>query len=112
MEPLEISSLTIAAFNNLLKENGAEGKKVRIALAGMGCHGPQFTMGVDEVKDNDEIIQKENLTFLIDKDVLSQFGGFTFKCAEENGTDGFSLEPYVKIAGGCGSCGGGCHCEE
>lgn len=108
-----MSSLAIAEFKKLLEENNIKEKSVRINLAGMGCSGPQFNIVVDVKNDNDEVILKEDLTFLINKEVLSQFGGFTFKCAQENGIDGFSLEPYVKISGGCGgSCGGGCNCGD
>lgn len=111
METLEMSSLAIAEFKKLLQENNIEEKTVRINLAGMGCGGPQFNIVVDVQNDNDEVILKEDLTFLINKEVLAQFAGFTLKCAEENGIDGFSLEPYVKVSGGCGGgCGGGdCH---
>lgn len=104
-----MSDVAYVDFKKLLEDNNVENNTVRINLAGMGWSGPVFNLVLDEQKDSDEVETVKDINFLIDKGVVSDFGGFEITCEAENGR-GLSLEPIVKTeGGGCSSCGGGCH---
>jgi hypothetical protein len=45
------------------------------------------------------------MKFLLDKDLVNQFGSLTLKSGRENGRGGFSIEPEIKAES---DCGGGC----
>jgi HesB-like selenoprotein len=109
MNIVTMSDIAYDEFLDSLKENGVKDNILRIHLAGMGCSGPVFNLVIDEEKPNDEVVKIHDVTFLIDKNLVSQFVGFVIECSEENGLGGFSLEPIVKPdTGGCSTCGG-CH---
>ncbi|MPM66970.1 hypothetical protein SDC9_113884 [bioreactor metagenome] len=50
------------------------------------------------------------MNFLVDKDLVNQYGGFVMKSSQENGLNGFSLDPVFKEddGDGCSTCSG-CH---
>ncbi|WP_125153029.1 HesB-like protein [Clostridium rectalis] len=109
MSLVHMSDLAYEEFKNFLETNNVKTNLIRIHLAGIGCSGPAFNLVLDHKRANDEIAEIKNITFLIDNDVIAQFGGFELKCAKENGIGGFSLEPLIKYEGSdCSTCGG-CH---
>lgn len=69
-----------------------------------------FNLVLDEQGKNDEVTTIGDLTFLVDKDLVAQFGGFELTSAEENGLGGFNLHPLIKDedGDGCSTCSG-CH---
>ena len=111
MEAVNMSSVAYEEFKKFLKENNVTTNIIRINLAGVGWGGPVFNLVLDEQKANDEVTKIEDTTFLVDKDLIAQYGGFTLTCAEENGMGGFSLQPMIQNnddEDGCSTCSG-CH---
>ena len=109
MSIVKMSPEAYKDFKGLLDDNKVENNTVRIIFAGMACSGPMFNLTIDEKKENDEVITIEEATILVDKQLVSEFGGFTVTCESENGM-GLFIEPVIKPeGGGCASCGGGCH---
>lgn len=50
------------------------------------------------------------INFIVKKDLVEEYGGFTILSSEENNGRGLSLKPnQAPESDGCGSCGGGCH---
>ena len=49
-----------------------------------------------------------DITFIAESKLVDEFGGFKLLSSEENDGRGLSLKPVIEVAGGCGSCGGGC----
>ena len=93
----------------LKSELNKKGKSaVRIVIQGIGWGGPKLGLVLDEQKENDDVTKIEDVTILVDKSLVEDFGGFNITCEAENGR-GLSLEPVVKAEGGCSSCGGSCH---
>ncbi len=110
MSIINISDSAYKEFRELLTANDIAETTVRIALAGYGCSGPRFGLMVDEKGENDIAETVNDLTFLVEKEMIDEYEGFNILSDEENGGGGMSLRP-VKIdesAGGCSSCGGGC----
>ena len=109
MSAVKMSEAAYKDFLDLLKENDINSDTVRLVLAGQGCGGPSFGLVLDEQKDTDLVTTINEKTFLVDKELNSEFGTFTIKSGDENGYGGFSVEPEKTSGGGCSSCSGGCH---
>lgn len=108
MTAVKMSDIAYDEFIKLLKENDIDSKVIRIYLAGMGCSGPAFNLVIDEQKENDLVEEIKDLKFLVEKDLVAQFGSFTLKSGSENGRGGFSIETEIKPESSCGGCTG-CH---
>ncbi|KAJ49584.1 HesB-like selenoprotein [Clostridium tetanomorphum] len=110
MNAINMSDIAYDEFKKFLEEHNVVHNLIRINLAGMGCGGPIFNIVIDSEKSNDTVTKIHDLTFLVDKDLIAEFGGFTLTCAEESGIDGFSLHPMIQNDDdyGCSTCSG-CH---
>lgn len=65
-------------------------------------------MALDEPNNNDTIVEKNNLTFCIDNELLSSVKSVTVDMTYM----GFDIEPEIPLTtdgagGGCGSCSSG-----
>lgn len=110
MQKITISNEAYTEFVSFLKENNIEKYSIRINFAGQACSGPIFNITVDENIAEDDIVEKVNdVDFIINKNLIEDFGGFIILSTEENEGRGLSLKPLIGGEGGCGSCGGGCH---
>lgn len=106
---VNMSEIAYAEFKELLTTNNIDCNVIRLYLAGMGCSGPAFNLVVDEIKENDAVSQIKDLMFIVDKDLVNQYGSFTLISGSENGRGGFSIETEIQPeGGGCAGCGGGC----
>ena len=109
MKNLTISEQAYNEFKEFLVENKVESFNIRINLAGMACSGPVFNITVDEATDDDATEVVNDITFVMEKRLIDEFGGFIILSSEENNGNGLTLDPVIQPEGGCGSCGGGCH---
>lgn len=109
MANVSINEVAYKEFKNFLDENKVEGYNIRINLAGSGCSGPVFNISVSTATESDVTEKVNDLTFIVEKSLIEEFGGFTIISSEENGGRGLSLKPVIQPEGGCSSCGGGCH---
>lgn len=110
MKNITISDDAYKEFKEFLDDNKVEGYNVRINLAGYACSGPAFNISVSEATDADVTEQVNEITFIAEKSLIDEFGGFIILSTEENQGRGLSLKPVIESeSGGCGSCGGGCH---
>jgi len=97
-------------FKEFLDENNVEGYNVRINLAGYGCSGPAFNISISEVREDDVTEVINEITFIMEKTLINDFGGFLILSSEENEGKGISSKPLIQPEeSGCSSCGGGCH---
>lgn len=101
-------------FKELLDDVKVESYNVRIGLDRVGCSGPIFGVYIDEATDNDDIEKINEVTFIVEKSLNEEYGGFIIVSSEENGGNGVGLKPVVQpsqdgCGGGCSGCGGGCH---
>ena len=98
-----------------MKDNNIS-SSLRVALMQGGCSGPSLGLALDEKKSEDELFERQNLTFLVAKDLLEQCGGITVDYLDAGNRSGFSISssnPLPGAGSGCnsGSCGsGGCGC--
>lgn len=112
---LDITTEANEKLVEYLKDNNIT-SALRVLLMQGGCSGPSLGLALDEEKKQlDERFQRQDLTFLIDKELLRQCGGVTIDYIDSGSRSGFSVRSSKPLpgGGGCssGSCGsGGCGC--
>ncbi len=112
---LEVTAQAIEKLTEYLQANNIS-SPLRLALMQGGCSGSSLGLALDEKKQTDELFTRQNLTFLVEKDLLQQCGSITVDYAEAGNRSGFTItsaKPLPDTGGGCnpGSCGsGGCGC--
>jgi len=78
---------------------------LRVFIAGAGCSGPQLGMALDEPGENDEIIETEGFTFLIEKPLLAEAKPIKVDYVVTPQGEGFIISSGMKKTS---ECGGGC----
>lgn len=112
---LEVTAQANEKLVAYMKDNSIT-SSLRIMLMQGGCSGPALGLALDEEKPLDELFQQQDLTFLIEKDLLQQCGSITVDYIESGSRSGFSIRSATPLpssgsgcsSGGCGS--GGCGC--
>lgn len=108
MKSILISNEAYQEFKVFLDENKVESYNIRINYGGTACSGPRFNITIDEKKEDDIVEQVQDITFMIDKNLVDEFGGFMILSSEENEGRGMTLRAVLQPEGDCGTCGG-CH---
>lgn len=103
-------------FKELLDNANVESYNIRISLDRIACNGPIFAVYEDEPTEDDDIEKVNEISFIVEKVLNNEYGGFIIVSNEENDGNGVGLKPVVQpdsgssgCGGGCGGCGGGCH---
>lgn len=101
-------------FKDLLDNAKVESYNVRINIERYGCSGPIFGVFIDAATEKDDVEKIKDITFIVEKSVNEQFGGFIIVSNEENNGNGVGLKPIVTPSSegcgdSCGGCCGGCH---
>ncbi len=111
-----IDNIAYKEFKELLDKTEVESYNVRIGLDRVGCSGPMFGVYIDEANDDDEVEVIKEITFISEKSLIEEYGGFIIVSSEENDGKGVGMKPVVTMTksssrgndSGCGGCGGGC----
>jgi HesB-like selenoprotein len=109
MKNVTISEEAYNEFKAFLEENEISDFNIRINFAGSACSGPIFNISVSKASDDDEIEKINDISFIYEKNLIDQFGGFIILSSEENEGRGLSLKPVIEPEGGCGGSCAGCH---
>ncbi len=101
-----LMQLTDAAAARLaaLYAGGEQGKLLRIAISTKGCSGMSYEMNwVDAPSANDEVVNAQGLTVLVDRKATLFLIGTTMDYKVDKLTAGFTFEnPNEKGRCGCG----------
>lgn len=115
MENIFIDEQAYKEFKALLDESKVDSYNIRISISHYTGRGPIFDIAVDTATEDDDVEVINDITFIVEKSILSKYGGFIIVSSEENNGDGLGLKPVVSPAedstgAGCGGCGsnGGC----
>ena len=99
--------VTDVAFNQLailIRESGDEGKGLRIFVENGGCAGLQYGMGLDYVKEGDEIMDHAGSKVSIDGESAHFLNGSTIDYADDLAGSGFRIQnPNAVRSCGCGT---------
>jgi Fe-S cluster assembly iron-binding protein IscA len=61
-------------------------------------------MALDELKEDDEVVKNDGITYLINKKLLEQVKPLTVDFIESAYGSGFSISSSLARGGACGSC--------
>lgn len=110
MKNIFISDVAYKEFKDLLDENNVESYNIRINISEYTCSGPIFDIMVNDATPSDHTEVINDITFIVEKTILAEYGGFIIVSSEENNGNGVGLKPVVipssGCSGECGSCGG------
>ena len=87
---------------------GKEPAPVRVFIHSGGCGGPQLAMAFDEIKNGDEVIEIDGITFVVEKELIEAVKPISVTFQEEGG---FAVESSLQLGGGgCSGCGSSSSC--
>ena len=89
----------------LESENAAEsGAGLRVGVRGGGCSGFQYSLALDEQRDDDQVFEHQGIRVLVDPASLRYVDGSTVDYTESFQGQGFEVQnPNVVSSCGCGS---------
>jgi Fe-S cluster assembly iron-binding protein IscA len=98
---IEVSEKTRSMFDTYFEKH--EKAAIRIYMAAGGCSGPKLSLGLDDPKETDEVLEVDGLTFVVDKSLFEEAKPFAI--------DGVGMGIKVKSSllldnGDCSSCDG------
>ena len=76
---INISTEALNELKNILSDKQLDGNVVRVFVSGMGWSGPQFNLSLDEVNEDDLSVEADNFTFVVEKELVDEFGTFEIK---------------------------------
>jgi iron-sulfur cluster assembly protein len=109
-----VSDKAAGQLTSLFNEQGKAGATLRVWVAGLGCSGYRYGMGIDEKEpeEGDQIFESNGVRLVIDPQSLSYMDGSTVNWVDEPDNSGFAIDnPNPAPAKQC-NCGGGCGAEE
>ncbi|MBM3494908.1 MAG: iron-sulfur cluster assembly accessory protein [Armatimonadetes bacterium] len=112
--PVLFSERAGTEIRAVLERESRAGDALRIFVAGAGCSGLQYGMGIEaEAAEGDTEFVQHGLRVVIDGQSLQYMEGSTVEYVEEPGGAGFKID-NPNVTSGCSSCGsaGGCSGSE
>jgi iron-sulfur cluster insertion protein len=105
MDPINISDSCLDKVTDLLAEENDPNLKLRIFVQGGGCSGFQYGFTFDEaVNDDDFVVEKNTVKFLIDSMSYQYLVGATIDYKEDiTGSQFVIKNPNAQTTCGCGS---------
>ncbi len=107
---ITVSDKAAGQLVSLLADQGKPGANLRVWVAGLGCSGFRYGLGIDEKEpeEGDQVFESQGIRIIIDPQSLSYMDGATVSWVEEPENSGFSIEnPNPAPEAQC-NCGGGC----
>lgn len=80
-------------LKRILDKKGSDGKALRIYVAGVGWGGPSFGIALDEQKENDDVTNIGQYSFLVDKELIDTYGTFNVDYTNDWLRKGFHIVP-------------------
>jgi len=107
---ITISGMAAGRLTGILAEQGKPGATLRVWVAGLGCSGYRYGMGIDEKEpeEGDQIFESNGIRVVVDPQSLSYMDGSTVNWIDEQENSGFAIDnPNPAPAREC-NCGSGC----
>jgi iron-sulfur cluster assembly protein len=108
--PILVSDKAAGQLVNIFGEQGKAGAMLRVWVAGLGCSGFRYGMGIEdrEPEHDDTIFDANGIRVVVDPQSLSYMNGSTVDWIEDPVNGGFSIaNPNPAPEKECG-CGGAC----
>src|SRR3989338_2332070 len=106
----EITKAAATKIKAISDSENKSGYGLRIRVAGSGCSGPQYQLGLEEKSsEGDTVCDAFGLKVFIDSESLGLVTGATLDFIDGPNGSGFKISnPNASQGGGCGS---GCECS-
>jgi len=76
---------------------------IRIFLTEGACSSPMLSLGLSEAREDDEVIDKHGMTYLVEKQLFDEAKPITVDFVEGILRAGFSIQSSLELEGaGCG----------
>jgi iron-sulfur cluster assembly protein len=107
-----VSDKAAGQLTALFQEQGKTGANLRVWVAGLGCSGYRYGMGIDEKapEEGDQIFECNGLKIVVDPQSLSYMDGSTVNWVDEPDNQGFMIDnpnpapqKECNCSSGCGS---------
>jgi iron-sulfur cluster assembly protein len=103
----DLIKITDAALENFIRIHSEDSKNekkfVRLAVIGGGCSGLSYSIGFDEPKEKDNIVDRDGTKFLVDPKSSIYLKGITVDYKDGLQGKGFSFDnPNARNSCGCG----------
>ena len=86
------------------EQPGAVSKGLRVQIARGGCSGLQYEMTLDDRREDDAVVERDGVQFLVDKESASYLSGATLDFRDGLTGVGFQIvNPNAARTCGCGS---------
>jgi len=119
---ISVSEKAAGQLSTILAEQGKPGALLRVWVAGLGCSGFRYGLGIDEKEpeEGDQIFESNGIRMVIDPQSLTYMDGATVNWVDGPENNGFAIDnPNPAPEGGCScgceedsGCGGGCEGHE
>jgi iron-sulfur cluster assembly protein len=111
-----VSDKAAGQLATLFEKQGKPGATLRVWVAGLGCSGYRYGMGIDEKEpeEGDQIFESNGVRIVVDAQSLSYIDGSLVSWIDEPDNSGFSIEnpnPAPQKECNCGSAGCGVSAE-
>jgi HesB-like selenoprotein len=106
MSYITISEEAYNEFKGFLELNNVESYNLRIAYLGKKCSGPVFNISICKESPNDITEQVEDINFIMNKELINEYGGFEILSDKENDGQGLLLKPIIAPVNNCNICPG------
>ena len=107
---ITVSDKAAGQLSVILSEQGKPGATLRVWVAGLGCSGYRYGMGIDEKQpeEGDQIFESNGIRVIVDPQSLTYMDGSTVNWVDEQDNSGFAIDnPNPAPAKEC-NCGNGC----
>ena len=104
---LEVSDSAIENLKSYMEQNNID-SALRVALMQGGWAGPSLGLALDEPKENDMKHEQNDITILVDNELMDNCGDIKIDFMDSGARSGFSISSTRPVAGGGGGCSSGC----
>lgn len=108
--PITVSEKAAGQLVTIFDQQGKAGAMLRVWVAGLGCSGFRYGMGIEDrqPEQDDTIFEANGIRVVVDLQSLSYMDGSTVDWVEDPANAGFSIaNPNPAPQSECG-CGGAC----
>ena len=114
--PITVTERAASEVAAVLASQGKADARLRVWVAGAGCGGLRYGLGIDdkEPEKDDTLFESNGVRIIVDAQSLSCMEGSSVTWVEDPENSGFSIEnPNPPPSAGCGcgdaaGCGSGC----
>lgn len=96
-------------LKKLAKQHNIEDVVLRVQAIPGGCSGISYSMGFDEVREGDTVIEQHGIKIVVDQNSVPFINGAEIDYVVTPFGEGFKINNpnAMTFGGGCSSCGGG-----